>query len=80
MAEAELTLRRFHVLARHLDRHHGRTLEEASFEAAAVAYIEDLHEGAAGETEIMVIVRDLEGGHEHCFTIDLETGEPASCR
>ena len=32
----------FSVHARHVDSHHARVLEEASFEAAAVAYVEDL--------------------------------------
>jgi hypothetical protein len=72
------TLRRFIVRARHLEGHHARTLEEVSFEAAAVAYLEDLH--APGETEeVSVIVRDLASGHEHCFRIDLASGETAPC-
>ena len=31
--------RQFSVHARHVDSHHARVLEEASFEAAAVAYL-----------------------------------------
>lgn len=70
--------RRFSVHARHEDRHRARVVVEPSFEAAAVAYAEDLpHVGAA--PEISLIVRDLDSGHEHCFRIDLETGETASC-
>jgi hypothetical protein len=72
--------RRFSVRARHADGHHARILEEASFEAAAVAYLEGLAEiGADDATDLRVIVRELESGHEHCFTIDLETGETAPC-
>jgi len=70
--------RRFSVHARHIDAHHARTLEEKSFEAAAVAYIEDLHDVGA-EHEISVIVRELDSGHEHCFRIDLDSGETAAC-
>ncbi len=70
--------RQFAVHARHVDAHHARTHEERSFEAAAVAYVEDLHD-IGNEHEISVIVRDLDSGHEHCFQIDLETGEAAAC-
>ena len=70
--------RQFRVHARHLDRHHARTLSEPSFEAAAVAYVEDLH--PPGDTsEISVIVQELASGHEQCFIIDLETGDAAPC-
>ena len=70
--------RRFSVHARHVDIHHARVVEEASFEAAAVAYVEDLHD--MGDThEIAVIVQDLGTGHEHCFRIDLDSGDTAPC-
>jgi hypothetical protein len=72
--------RRFSVCARHIDRHHARIVEEASFEAAAVAYVEDFAVAADGEDhELSVVVRDIEDGHEHCFRIDLDTGETAPC-
>ena len=70
--------RRFRVHARHVEAHDARVLEERSFEAAAVAYVEDLH-AVSDEPEISVIVREVDSGHEHCFRIDLETGETASC-
>ncbi len=73
-----LELRRFRVHARHVEAHHARVLEESSFEAAAIAYVEDLHP-PGDEREISVIVRDLDSGHEHCFRIDLESGDAASC-
>ena len=34
-------IREFRVHARHIDRHHGHVVKETSFEAAAVAYLED---------------------------------------
>jgi hypothetical protein len=77
MAQAAET-RQFSVHARHVDAHHARTLEERSFEAAAVAYVEDLHD-IGHEQEISVIVRELDSGHEHCFRIDLDSGETSSC-
>ena len=70
--------RQFSVYARHIDSHHARTVTEPSFEAAAVAYVEDLHP-AGDAAEISVIVRDIASGHEHCFRIDLDTGEAAPC-
>jgi len=70
--------RRFSVHARHIDAHHARVLEERSFEAAAIAYVEDME--AIGDTrEIRVIVRELDTNHEHCFRIDLQSGETAPC-
>lgn len=71
--------RTFRVHARHVDAHHARTLKEPSFEAAAVAYVEDLHELPGDGDEISVIVQEVESGHEHCFTVDLGSGETYPC-
>jgi len=71
--------RSFSVHARHIDAHHARTVEESSFEAAAVAYVEDFHPTVTDDPEISVIVRDVASGHEHCFRIDLDTGDAAPC-
>jgi hypothetical protein len=71
--------RRFRVYARHLDGHHARIVSEPNFEAAVIAYIEDFAVASASEPEISIVVRDLESGHEHCFRVDLITGETASC-
>ena len=79
MSEASEPNRRFSVHARHVDRHHARVVEETSFEAAAVAYVEDFHPPVGEDNEISVIVRDLQGGGEHCFRIDLDSGEAAPC-
>jgi hypothetical protein len=70
--------RLFSVRARHVDAHHARLVEERSFEAAAVAYVEDLHLPADG-LEISVIVREVDSGREHCFRIDLDSGDTAAC-
>ncbi len=70
--------REFSVHARHVDRHHARVVLERSFEAAAIAYVEDLHP-LGDEPEISVIVREVCSGHEHCFKIDLDTGETSGC-
>lgn len=71
--------RSFSVHARHVDAHHARVVHEASFEAAAVAYAEDLHVPADDGDEVSLIVRDLETGDEHCFKVDLSSGETATC-
>lgn len=71
--------RRFRVHARHVDAHDARVVEEASFEAAAVAYVEDFHPLVTDSSDISVIVRDVASGTEHCFRIDLETGDTAPC-
>ncbi len=69
--------RKFRVHARHLETHHARIVEEPSFEAAALAYIEDFTPSEA--VEVRIIVRDMDSGHEHCFLIDLETGDASAC-
>jgi len=72
--------RRFRVRARHVDFHHARLVEEPTFEAAAIAYVEDFPLTVDAGPDISVIVRDVDTGQEHCFRIDLETGETAPCR
>jgi len=79
MSNGRSSERIFSVRARHLDAHHGRLVSEATFEAAAVAYVEDFPPAAPAQADISVIVRDLESGHEHCFRLDLATGETAPC-
>lgn len=79
MTQAANDDRRFSVHARHAGPHHARVVHESSFEAAAVAYVEDLAIAPDTDEAISVVVRDLEHGGEHCFRIDLETGETAPC-
>jgi hypothetical protein len=75
MAHVPPETRTYRVHARHVDAHHARMLQEPSFEAAAVAYVEDLHELPANTGELSIIVHDVESGHEHSFTVDLERGK-----
>ncbi len=72
-------VRRFRVHARHIENHHARTIIEPTFEAAVIAYIEDFPPVAGEHPEISIIVHDLDSGHEHCFRVDLSTGETAAC-
>jgi hypothetical protein len=75
MPRTQPKTRTFRVHARHVDAHHARTLEAPTFEAAAVAYVEDLHELPGDAEEINVIVREVESGHEHSFKVYLESGK-----
>ncbi len=79
MTERTARIRQFNVHARHVDPHHARRIEEASFEAAAVAYVEDFHPPLMDGHEISVIVREVGTGQEHCFRIDLDSGDTAPC-
>ena len=72
MPDAAGTARHFRVHARHAGHHHGRTVEEVSFEAAAVSYVEHLHLLPEDGEAISVVVREVETGHEHSFTVSLE--------
>ncbi len=73
-----LTNRQYSVHACHIDRHHARLVLEPSLEAAAVAYVEDFHPPSM-DSQMIILVRDVETGHEHCFRIDLETGQAQAC-
>ncbi len=81
MSDTAETMRRFRVHAREVDRHHARIVEEVSFEAAATAYLEHYELAVPGEdgAEIRVIVHDIGSGREHCFRVDLDSGETAPC-
>ena len=81
MDHAAESTRPFRVHARHVDAHHARMVHEVSFEAAAIAYVQDfdLPAPSSGTSEISVIVSEMETGHQHCFTLDLASGEASSC-
>ena len=72
-------LRRFAVHAAHEDRGREHTVEGASFEDAAVAFVETWHPTVDAEGDVQVIVTDCETGRQHCLRIDVDTGEAAPC-
>jgi len=75
-----MSTRRFRVYARDVDRSHARFVEETSFEAAAIAFMEHFDLAAAADDRaVRVIVHDVQTGHEHCFGLDLDTGETGPC-
>ena len=71
--------REFAVRARQEGLHHPRRVVERSFEAAAIAYAEDLPHVGLEADRIAVVVRDVASGAEHCFHIDLDTGDADAC-
>lgn len=71
--------RRFRVYPRHQGGAHGRVFAEVSFEAAAVAFVEDIAPSPDAGNDIVIHVLDLDSGLEHCFHIDLETGATEPC-
>jgi hypothetical protein len=79
MSQLSDPVRRYSVRVRHAEPRHGHVVAEATFEAAAVAYIEDFPLAPDHGAGISLIVRDIESGREHCFHIDLETGETTAC-
>lgn len=79
MTQARAETRQFSVRARHVDSHHARVLKETSFEAAAVAYLEDFPQAPDGGHDVSVIVQDMASGLQHCFRVDLDTGEAEPC-
>ena len=76
---ADCAARQFSVHALHIESHYARVLHETSFEAAAVAYMEEFHSLVLEDDQIGVIVRDLSTNHQQCFTVNLHTGELAPC-
>ena len=69
----------FRVHAHNDAGHRPRVVNEPSFESAALAYVEDWPHATDDDTEVRLIVREVESGHEHCFMIDLDTGEAGDC-
>ncbi len=71
--------RRFCAHAAHDGPPGRRIIEEAGFEAAALAFVETWHPPADMRGEVSVIVTDQDSGKQQCFRIDLETGEAGAC-
>ena len=81
MTDTAESTRRFRVYARDTGNTHARIVEETSFEAAAIAYLEHFDLTASDDDDpcVRVIVHDVGTGHEHCFLLDLESGDTAPC-
>ena len=72
--------RTYRVHARGADHNHGHAVDAVSFEDAAVAFVELWHPPLDADNEVSVIVREADSGVEHCFRIDLDSGEAAPCQ
>lgn len=59
------------------DHRHGHTVSGASFEDAAMAFVELWAPDAAGDLE--VIVEDADSGRRCCYRIDLGSAEATPC-
>jgi hypothetical protein len=68
------TLRRFRVHAGHIDKHHAVLVEEDSFEAAVVAFVEDHPAAADTDAEMRVIVHEVASGHESRAAMSIASG------
>ena len=76
MSEARTqTLTRYRVTA---TDHPTRIVEEPTFEAAAVTYIEDFVTSPP-VPELRLLVTDIEDGNQHCFVLDTDSGEIEAC-
>jgi hypothetical protein len=77
------TDRAYCVHALHDTRDHAREVRGQSFEAAALAFVEDWHpapdDDMEGGGDVSLIVRDQQTGREQCFRVDLGAGEAAPC-
>ncbi|MDR7117209.1 DUF5961 family protein [Caulobacter sp. BE254] len=61
------------------DRSHGHAVEAASFEDAAIAFVEMWRPPVDAGNEVSVIVREADSGLELCYRIDLDSGDAAPC-
>ena len=74
------TTRRYvaHTVADH--GHAAHLVPEArSFVEAALLYTEHWHPAAVEDGALSVTVTDCESGEQHCFTIDVDTGDVGPC-
>lgn len=53
--------------------------EAASFVDAAVLYTERWHPAATEDGVMTVTVTDCDSGEQHCFAIDVDSGEIGPC-
>lgn len=76
----DASMRRFSVHGVDEAPSRGRQLQAASFEAAALDFVDGHAHPAEGDgDEIALMVEDCETGERQCFRIDLASGEAAPC-
>lgn len=75
---ADPAMRRFSVHGLDEAPSRGRQMEAASFEAAALEFL-DAHPAESPGDEVALMVEDCETGERQCFRIDLASGEAEPC-
>ena len=78
VAASQKAQRRFSVHSAEDAPSRAYLVEGASFEDAALQFVEHRHLPADGD-EAALLVEDCETGERQCFRIDLETGETGPC-
>jgi hypothetical protein len=76
---SDLHYRRFAVHAATDGRHRAEIVYAAGHEAAAVAFLEGGSPAIEDDGSLTVVVHDCDSGREHCYRIDLDTGETGPC-
>lgn len=77
MTDVQTEPRSFRVHGAHEAPVHTHHVEADGFVDAAFAYLERWAPGADGA--VQVLVEDHATGERHCFTLDPDSGEAASC-
>lgn len=54
-------------------------VDGASFEDAALQFVEHLHAAPDGDDQLSLLVEDCDTGERECYRIDLATGSVAPC-
>jgi hypothetical protein len=76
---SEPDARRFSVHAMSEGRHRSEIVYGSGHEDAAIGFVEHHTPPLDADDHVSVIVHDCESGQEHCYRIDLGTGEAAPC-
>jgi hypothetical protein len=77
MATADL--RQFTARVQTESRQHTYAVEGASFEDAVFEFVDCRRPQADEAGEVAVLVTDSQTGEQHCFRLDLDSGEAERC-
>ena len=79
MAQALAEIRTFVVHPLDDVRHGAHRVSGASFEDAAMTFVEIWHPAPDSDGEVSVIVQEDDTGRRHCFRIDMGSGATEPC-
>lgn len=71
--------RRFAIRSHDTASSRAQLIKGASFEDAALRFVEEFHPPPDDDDAVSLIVEDCETGERQCFTVDLATGEAGPC-